>query len=165
MLRLIHLDQSMEQQAMAPKIIESSSKEKILKDKDIELKAKLDDKKIPTKLHKVSKDLKDTKMKLTSKLSPEIKERVKMTMDSWKAEKIIPSESVKPITEKYFGECVSDPPPRLIEYPFSGTDWDHCNVSYLMFMLLMVGVTLVLWELIVTNPIFQVQEKVLKKCW
>ena len=57
---------SMEQQAMAPKIIESSSKEKILKDKDIELKAKLDDKKIPTKLHKVSKDLKDTKMKLTS---------------------------------------------------------------------------------------------------
>jgi len=124
---------SMEQQAMAPKIIESSSKEKILKDKDIELKAKLDDKKIPTKLHKVSKDLKDTKMKLTSKLSPEIKERVKMTMDSWKAEKIIPSESVKPITEKYFGECVSDPPPRLIEYPFSGTDWDHCNVSYLMF--------------------------------
>ena len=36
---------SMEQQAMAPKIIESSSKEKIPKDKDIELKAKLDDKK------------------------------------------------------------------------------------------------------------------------
>ena len=122
---------SMEQQAMAPKIIESSSKEKIPKDKDIELKAKLDDKKIPTKLHKVSKDLKDTKMKLTSKLSPEIKERVKMTMDSWKAEKMMPPESIKPSTEKYFGECVSDPPPRLS--PFSGTNWDHCDVSYLMF--------------------------------
>ena len=122
---------STEQQAMAPKIIESSSKEKIPKDKDIELKAKLDDKKIPTKLHKVSKDLKDTKMKLTSKLSPEIKERVKMTMDSWKAEKMMPPESIKPSTEKYFGECVSDPPPRLS--PFSGTNWDHCDVSYLMF--------------------------------
>ena len=89
---------STEQQAMAPKIIESSSKEKILKEKDIEFKAKLDDKKIPIKLHKVSKDLKDKKMKLSSKLSPEIKERVKMTMDTWKVEKMIPLESVKPST-------------------------------------------------------------------
>ena len=124
---------SMEQQAMAPKIIESSSKENIPKDKDIELKAKLDDKKIPTKLHKVSKDLKDKKMKLTSKLSPEIKERVKMTMDSWKAEKMMPPESIKPSTEKYFGECVSDPPPRLGMFSSRETNWDHCDVSYLMF--------------------------------
>ena len=41
---------SMEQQAMAPKIIESSSKEKIPKESSMELKVKSDDKKLPTKV-------------------------------------------------------------------------------------------------------------------
>jgi len=121
---------SMEQQAMAPKIIESSSKEKIPKESSMELKVKLDDKKLPTKLHKVSKELKDKKMKLKSKLSPEIKERVKATTDSWEIKKIIPLESPRPITEEYFGECGYDPPLSLRP---DGTNWDYCNISYLEF--------------------------------
>ena len=121
---------SMEQQAMAPKIIESSSKEKIPKESSMELKVKSDDKKLPTKLHKISKDLKDKKMKLKSKLSPEIKERVKATTDSWEIKKIIPLESPIPITEEYFKKCISEPPPSLKN---DGTDWDHCNISYLEF--------------------------------
>jgi uncharacterized protein YjbI with pentapeptide repeats len=121
---------SMEQQAMAPKIIESSSKEKISKESSMELKVKSDDKKLPTKLHKISKDLKDKKIKLKSKLSPEVKERVKATMDSWEIKKIIPLESPRPITEEYFKKCISEPPPSLKD---DGTDWDHCNISYLEF--------------------------------
>ncbi|MDC0330215.1 hypothetical protein OAN18_04950 [Nitrosopumilus sp.] len=120
---------SMEQQAMAPKIIESSSKEKIPKESSMKLKVKSDDKKLPTKLHKISKDLKDKKMKLKSKLSPEIKERVKAITDSWEIKKIIPLESPRPITEEYFGECISEPPPGFESRAL--TDWDHCDISYL----------------------------------
>ena len=121
---------NIEQQAMAPKIIESSSKEKIPKESSMELKVKSDAKKLPTEVHKISKDLKDKKMKLKSKLSPEIKERVKATTDSWGIKKIIPLESPRPITEEYFKKCISEPPPSLKD---DGTDWDHCNISYLEF--------------------------------